>query len=80
MRYYFDSAGYNDTTGEWDNMNVVHIFLGIILMLFCFAIAISLPDTLTIFGNAVSKSAIDNMKIGFMLLGLLAAFVGWIEK
>jgi len=49
-------------------------------MLFLFAIAISLPDTLTIFGNHMTKGAIDNIKIGLMLLGIVSAFVGWIEK
>lgn len=61
-------------------MNVIHILLGIVLMLFLFAIAVSLPDTLTIFGNAMSKGAIDNIKLGLMFLGLIAAFVGWLEK
>lgn len=61
-------------------MNIINVLLGIIFMLFLFAIAISLPDTLTIFGNHMTKGAIDNIKIGLMLLGIVSAFVGWIEK
>jgi|WetSurMetagenome_2_1015567.scaffolds.fasta_scaffold388799_2 hypothetical protein len=61
-------------------MNIIHVLLGIIFMFFLFAIAISLPDTLTIFGNQMSKGAIDNIRIGLMLLGIVSAFVGWFEK